>query len=101
MYSVLRRLIPLLVVLVFAGAGYYLWRRSRPPEIPPMPPPAAEAPAPPSAAAPAIQHPIGEASPEAKEVAMPPLGQSDKALRDALAGVIPPPSLEQYFLLDG
>lgn len=101
MYSVLRWLIPLLVVLVFAGAGYYLWRSSRPPELPPSPPPAAQAPAPPSASAPAIQHPIGEAGPEAKEVAMPPLGQSDKALRDALAGVVPPPSLEQYFLLDG
>ena len=104
MYSVLRWLIPLLVALVFAGVGYYLWRNSRPVELPPpAPAPAAQAPAPApaTAAAPAIQHPIGEANPETKEVAMPPLGQSDKPLRDALAGVIAPPSLEQYFLLDG
>jgi len=101
MYSVLRWLIPLLVALVFAGVGYYLWRSSRPPEVPPAPAPAAQAPAPPTAPAPAVQHPIGEASPEAKEVAMPPLGQSDKPVSEALAGAIPPSSLEQYFLLDG
>jgi len=102
MYSVLRWLIPLLVALVFAGVGYYLWRSSRPPEIPPVSAPAAQAPAPKSAAAaPAIEHPIGEASPEAKEVAMPPLGESDKPVREALGGVIAPSSLEQYFLLEG
>jgi hypothetical protein len=101
MYSVLRWLIPLLVAVVFAGVGYYLWRASRPPEIPPVSAPAAQAPATKSAAAPEIQHPIGEASPETKEVAMPPLGQSDKPVSEALAGVIPPSSLEQYFLLEG
>ena len=100
MYSVLRWLIPLLVALAFAGVGYYLWRSSRPPEVPPVSAPAPQASAP-STAAPAIQHPIGEASPEAKEVAMPPLGQSDKPVREALAVVIPPSSLEQYFLLEG
>ena len=100
MYSTLRWLIPVLVALVFAGAGYYLWTRNRPPELPaPLPEPAAQAPAPPST--PVIQHPIGEAGTESKEVSMPPLGQSDGPLRDALAGIVPPASLEQYFLLDG
>jgi hypothetical protein len=98
MHPTLRWLIPLLVVLVAAG-GYYLWQRGQQAE-PQAPTPAPQAPAPPSAA-PAIQHPIGEASAEAKEVSLPGLGESDKPLRDALAGVIPPASLEQYFLLDG
>jgi hypothetical protein len=99
MYPALRWLIPLLVVLVAAGGGYYLWR-SQHVELPPALAPAQQASAPPSAA-PAIQHPIGEASADAREVSLPALGESDKPLRDALAGVIPPASLEQYFLLDG
>ena len=98
MHPTLRWLIPLLVVLVAAGGGYYLWRSQH--VEPPAPAPAPQAPTPPTAA-PAIQHPIGEASADAKQASLPALGDSDKPLRDALAGVIPPASLEQYFLLDG
>ena len=100
MHPALRWLIPLLVVLFAAGAGYYLWQRSRQPEPQALPPPAPEASAPPSVA-PAIQHPIGEAGTDAREASLPSLGDSDQALRDALAGVIPAASLERYFLLDG
>jgi len=99
MHPTLRWLIPLHVALDAAGGGYYLWQRSHQAE--PQPPtPLPQAPAPPTAA-PAIQHPIGEASADAKEVSLPALGESVKPLRDALAGVISPASLEQYFLLDG
>jgi hypothetical protein len=99
MYPALRWLIPLLVVLVAAGGGYYLWQRSQ--RVEPQAPASAPQASTPPSAAPAIQHPIGEASADAREVSLPALGESDKPLRDALAGVIPPASLEQYFLLDG
>lgn len=100
MHPAVRWLIPLLVVLVAAGAGYYLWQKNHPQAEPQAPTPAPQASAPPIAP-PAIQHPIGEAGVDAREVPLPALGESDKPLRDALAGVIPPASLGQYFLLDG
>jgi hypothetical protein len=91
------------VVLILAwvaiGAGaYYWWRQQAPPPAPP-PAPVAEAPAPappaPPPAEPQIRHPIEEARPDvaaepAKEAAapLPPLGESDKPVLGALAGLV-------------
>ena len=93
----LRWPLALLIGVVVAGAGYYLWQRQPAPQPPASP--AAPA-APPSSAAPAVQHPIEEAAAESKEAPLPTLADSDSALHGALAGALPK-SWEQFFHLDG
>jgi hypothetical protein len=88
----------LVLVWVAIGAGVYYWWQQQG-AAPPAPPPAApvaEAPAPPPAppapAEPQIRHPVEEARPDAaaepEPAPLPPLGESDKAVRDALAGLV-------------
>jgi hypothetical protein len=87
----------LLLVWGAIGIGAYYWWRQQGAEqqAPPTPPPVVEAPAaPPAQAEPQIRHAIEEARPEttgepAKEAApLPPLGESDKTVLDALAGLV-------------
>jgi len=74
------------ILLAGAGVAYYFWRTN--PFEPGAGPPRAEPPASPAPAAqpePAIQHPLETpATPEA----LPPLAQSDGAVRDALAKLL-------------
>ncbi len=88
-----------ILVLVWGAiaiGAYYWWQQQgAEQQVPPAPPPVAEAPpAPPAPAEPEIRHPIEEARPEttaepAKEaVPLPPLGESDKTVLDALAGLV-------------
>jgi hypothetical protein len=93
-----------LVWAAIAAGVYYWWQQQK--EEPPAPPPRAEAPpAPPPPAAPAdpqTRHPIEEARPEAPAEApraatpLPPLGESDKAVLDALATLAPRASLGAF-----
>jgi hypothetical protein len=87
-----------ILLLVWGAIGigaYYWWQQQRAePPAPPPPAPVAEAPpAPPPPAEPEVRHPIEEARPEtapepAKAAApLPPLGESDKTVRDAIAGL--------------
>ena len=87
----------LLLVWGAIGIGAYYWWQQQGVEqqAPPAPPPVVEAPAaPPAQAEPQIRHPIEEARPEttgepAKEAApLAPLGESDKTVLDALAGLV-------------
>jgi Protein of unknown function (DUF3014) len=96
-----RWLFPLILLVAAASGGYWLWQKYRePPVLPPVTP--AAQPTPPAASAvPAIQHPIEEAAVDTKQAALPGLGESDPAMRDALGGVFSKASLDQYFLLDG
>jgi hypothetical protein len=87
-----------ILVLVWGAIGigaYYWWQQQgAEQQVPPAPPPVAEAPPVPPPAEPEIRHPIGEARPEttaepAKEaVPLPPLGESDKTVLDAIAGLV-------------
>ena len=85
----------LLLVWGAIGIGAYYWWQQQGAEQPTPPPPVVQAPAaPPAQAEPQIRHPIEEARPEttgepAKEAApLPPLGESDKTVLDALAGLV-------------
>jgi len=88
----------LLLVWGVIGIGAYYWWWQRPgaePQAPPPAAPVAEAPPapPPPQIEPQVRHPIEEARPEtapepAKEPALPPLGQSDKTVLNAIAGLI-------------
>jgi hypothetical protein len=103
MHPSARWLFPLILVLVIAAGGYYLWqlRQHREPEAPaPSVAPSPPAPAPPSAAE-TVQHPIEEAGPENKAAPLPALGESDAALHDALVAIFSKSALAQYFIFDG
>ena len=96
----------LLLLAVAAGGAYYYWFHYRALEPAAQPPPVADAP--PAATTPvepAIKHPIGDARPEAGEpvaAAVPPsLEDSDKAVADALAGVVGRSALERFASLSG
>ncbi|MCL4798497.1 MAG: DUF3014 domain-containing protein [Burkholderiales bacterium] len=110
MTKTFRWLIPLAVLI--AAAVLYFWL-SRPqqeaPEPPPAPPPA-QAPAPPSAAEtpatpPGIQQPMEAAKPPPTEAAaapaepqpLPPLGASDKAVQEALLGLVGKEAVLDFF----
>ena len=84
---------PILVVALaaVAAAGYFAWQkwqeRAQPAPPPRVEAPAAEPTAPP--AEPAIRYPIGRAEPQAEEAGpLPPLGESDKLVQDALVGLL-------------
>jgi hypothetical protein len=105
--SLARRLLlwglPVLVLVVAAASVYLYWFRSPAPQ-PTAEPPVASA-APQAAAEPAIKHPIEDARPEAKEpvaATLPPsVDESDKAVEEALAGLVGRGPLEQFASLSG
>lgn len=90
-------IIPLVVIGVLAalGAGYYYWIEHERQETttPPI-----ETAAPQTPAEPAIRHPIQRAEPEGAKP-LPPLSDSDEALRDTAAGLISREALERLFNL--
>jgi hypothetical protein len=85
-----------IVVLVILGgiaAAYYYWQLHEPPLEPPA---RSEAPpAPEAKAEPAIRHPVQAAPSSGKP--LPPLGESDAAMQDALAGLFTQKSAEEFF----
>jgi hypothetical protein len=84
------------VVVVAAGSWYYL--QSRHAEVPPtaqQPPLPAEPPA-----EPAIQHPLPGGQGSAAKTPLPPLADSDAALRDALGRVAGAATVKDYLLPD-
>jgi len=84
------------VVLVILGgiaAAYYYWRMQETP--PPAPVSQTEAPPAPAKAEPAIRHPV-QAAPSTGEP-LPPLGESDAAMQDALAGLFTQKLAEEFF----
>lgn len=95
--------VPVVLLAVALAGGYLYWIRS------PAPQPTAEAPvaspAPQAATEPAIRHPIEDARPEAKEPVAGPLppsvDESDKAVEEALAGLVGRGPLEQFASLNG
>jgi hypothetical protein len=95
--------VPVVLLAVAIAGGYLYWTRS------PAPQPTAEAPvaspAPQAATEPAIKHPIDDARPEAKEPVAAPLppsvDESDKAVEEALAGLVGRGPLEQFASLSG
>jgi hypothetical protein len=84
------------VVLVILGgiaAAFYYWQLHEPPLEPPV---RSEAPpAPEAKAEPAIRHPVQAAPSSGKP--LPPLGESDAAMQDALAGLFTQKSAEEFF----
>lgn len=82
-------------LLVGGATGFYLWQESMKPPLQvlePMAPPAA----PTAQAEPAIRYPIPQ-SDDAKAKPLPPLDQSDKAIRDELYGLIGLQALNALF----
>jgi hypothetical protein len=94
--------VPLVVVVVAAGA--YLSWTLRPPTQPAVqPPPHGEAPpAPQAQPEPAIRHPIEDAQPATKEpvaaASLPSLDDADKAVEDELAGLVGRAPLDQFLI---
>ena len=94
----------LLVWAVIGAAAYYWWQQQGAEQrAPPAPPPVVEAPpAPPAQIEPQTRYPIEEARPETTEepakaaTPLPPLGESDKAVLDALAGLVGRESLGAF-----
>jgi len=99
----------LVLVWVAIGAGAYYWWRQQQAAPPPAPapasaPPVAEAPAPAPPPEPQIRHPIEEARPDATAAApapLPPLGESDRVVRDALAGLVGRKALDAFLVETG
>jgi hypothetical protein len=101
-----------MVLGIFAVAiagGYWFWDEiQKRPAPPPPPPPSAEAQAPVPAQAPqappAIQHPIVTPPPPQEQAPaaqpLPPLADSDTMAREALAGLLGPNAIAQYFYAD-
>jgi hypothetical protein len=84
------------VVVVIAGVGaYYRYYASPQPQKVQQPPPA---PPPPETNADngGIQHPIPSGG--ADSAALPPLNQSDQVVRDSMAGLLGPKSVEQFLV---
>jgi len=98
------------IVVIAVGGGYWFWQeiQQKPPGAPvtaPQPAPT-PAPAPQVQAPPAIEHPI-ESRPPAVEQApaqhvepLPPLADSDRQIRQAIAGLIGPDAVAQCVYAD-
>lgn len=90
----------LVVVLVLGGiaAGYYYYWQMGAEQVTP-PPAVVEAPPPaPVSESPVVHHPIENAQPSADEtVELPPLSQSDGAMRDTLTGFFGKKQIEELF----
>jgi len=85
----------LVVVLGGGAAAYYYWQHGRQQPLPPQPSKTAAPPAP-AAAAPVILHPL-----ETSEVQpLPSLGESDAAMREALAELLGKKSWAEFFYPD-
>ncbi len=91
----------LVVLLVLGGiaAGYYYYWQMGAEQVAPPPPPVEAPPAPaPAAEAPVVRHPIENAQPSAGETSgLPPLNQSDDAMRDTLTGFFGKKQVEELF----
>ena len=85
------------LVIVAGGLGFYLWNGREPPPLPPPPTPRVEAPAP---APPAVPegpvNPLPATAPAEKP--LPPLKQSDDAVRADLTAALPPSAMERLVL---
>jgi hypothetical protein len=99
-------ILPAILAVGIAG-GYWFWDEiQKRPAPPPAPQPGVQAPAPAQAtqAPPAIQHPIvTPPPPQAQAPAvepLPPLADSDSMAREALAGLLGPNAIAQYFYPD-
>ena len=92
------------VLLAAAGASVY-WYWLRPQAAQPTTAPPVARPAPQAMPEPAIRHPIEDARPETKEpvaATLPPaVDESDKAVEEALAGLVGRGPLEQFASLSG
>jgi len=90
----------LVVIAVAIAAGGYFWKlRHDVPAQPAAPPAVASAPpsvAPQPDLAPHIEHPIEALAPAAPSAALPPLGESDAALADALRALLPGSMLDLF-----
>lgn len=90
-------------IVIAGAAGAYWWWQGRAPQ--PVPPPVVQAPAAEEKAAPpAVEHPI-DTAPAAQSAQdqgpLPPLAESDSALRAAIAGLIGEKSLLEFFHMQG
>lgn len=91
-------------IVIAGAAGAYWWWQGRAPQ--PAPPPQAQAPAPEvKEAQPPVAHPI-EQAPAAQQPAqdggpLPPLAESDTALRAAIAGLVGEKALLDFFQMQG
>ncbi len=100
-----------ILLLVWGAIGigaYYWWQQQGAEPQAPAPPPASVAEATPVPAPqpePEIRHPIEEARPdttaEPTRAPLPPLGESDKAVRDALASLVGRKALDAFLLDTG
>src|SRR5207344_3225002 len=93
------------VVLAAAAGGYFFWQQMREVELKPEPPRVEAPPAAPAPAEPQIRHPIEQARPQAQEQAtetasLPPLGESDKLVEDALTGLLGADSVRAFLNVD-
>jgi len=91
-----------IAALVALAAAYWWWQRQPVSTPPAVSPPAAEAPPAPAQAEPAIRHPIddaraGLAAPDEDRDRLPALGDSDAAIRAALAGIPGAGEFERFF----
>lgn len=95
--------VPLVLLAAAGAAAYWYWLRT--PAEPPSTETPVAGPAPQAAPEPAIRHPIEDARPEPKEpvAAEVPssLEDSDKAVTDALAGLVGRSALERFASLSG
>jgi hypothetical protein len=92
-----------LFLLTIAVAGYFVWQYMQETEPPKPEPPRAAAPPAPAPAEPQIRHPIEEARPQPQEVQatpLPPLGESDRVVQDALTGLLGSDSVRTFFKAD-
>lgn len=96
--SYLGWLIGIAAAIAVAVIGYYVWRQTRPVEVPPPAPQAeAPAPAPAPAAEPQVQHPL----PQAEAEPLPPIEASDALLTDSLTKLLGKKSLGEFLFSDG
>ena len=91
-----------IAAMVALAAAYWWWQRQPVSTPPAVSPPAAEAPPAPAQAEPAIRHPIddaraGLAAPGEDRDRLPALGDSDAAIRAALAGIPGAGEFERFF----
>jgi hypothetical protein len=98
--TALERIIFVVLVLAVAGGGYWWWRSSQTPAPLPVAPAAAPA-ATPAPDDQAVQHPIEQAPVASGAEApkpLPPLGESDAAATEALAGLFPQNKLPEFLV---
>jgi hypothetical protein len=90
-------LILLLGIGVFAFIIYHAWQKMQPAPLPKVTPPTAAPASPASPAEPAIRYPVQQ---DAQEQRLPPLNESDAAVKEALSGLWDGKTLERLFHLN-